>query len=117
MDSAKAKAAAGVMPLGVNRTVAMKAKVEKKVEIPETSLASFILSGVVKPSPAKLTGKASAVESDKEIGFPQLKTTPLRRGVKRSTPQTVPEEKLNLPRETRGMCWHYYLLFSIVFCS
>lgn len=100
-DNAKSKASAGSISLGVAKTTPMKLKLEKKIGLPETSLASFILTGKRKTSPVKLAEQSTEVE---EGGFPKPNTTPLKRGVKRSV-QAVQEEISKVaavPAFTRG---------------
>lgn len=99
------KGAVGLNSLGIAKTTIMKLKLEKRTELPETSLAALIASGKAKASPAKPRGEKPNVFSDRQkdssFGLPNI--TPIKRGLKRSLP-TVPEEKSNnVHAETRGI--------------
>ncbi|CAK9235341.1 unnamed protein product, partial [Sphagnum troendelagicum] len=103
-SSTRRKATAKSQFLGVTKTTIMKARGEKKSDIPETSLASLILSGTLKSSSSssiarRSTEKPSSTHSsssgDRVLGFPQPNTTPLRRGLRKTDRQlySIPEEK------------------------
>ncbi len=117
VQSTRRKATAKSQFLGVTKTTIMKARGEKKSDIPETSLASLILSGTLKSSSSsslarRSTEKPSSIHSsssgDRVLGFPQPNTTPLRRGLRKTDRQlySIPEEKChsNLATEKQGEC-------------
>lgn len=91
-ENAKAKAWAGSGSLGVSKTTPMKLKLERKTALPETSLASLLLTGKRKVSPVKPTSVVDMEDSS----FPKPNTTPLKRGVKRTERlmQPVHEERV-----------------------
>ncbi|CAK9881975.1 unnamed protein product [Sphagnum jensenii] len=106
-SSTRRKATAKSQFLGVTKTTVMKARGEKKSDIPETSLASLILSGTLKSSSSsslarRSTEKPSSIHSsssgDRVLGFPQPNTTPLRRGLRKTDRQlySIPEEKCHM---------------------
>ncbi len=128
VQSTKRKATAKSQFLGVTKTTIMKARGEKKSDIPETSLASLILSGTLKSSSSssltrRSSEKPSSIHSsssgERVLGFPQPNTTPLRRGLKKIDRQlySIPEEKChsNLATEKQGACLCCFHPFAI--CS